>query len=199
MTPALPRPREGMARLLKSTVGRQGKAGPKGQMSSSGFYHRAEGDRLQCWWLLQRGKSPASAPQHPRVAQEPLALSTRATMGTTYFKSRHTERCCLCLGVRGRGGADLEPLRPQIAAGRTRTSHHLHPSCLLLHTAHPAQAPVEVSFPNPIKGKPKVGFPMLSPNANLPRSRASSSREISCGGRAGTQEMFILSREHRGR
>lgn len=85
------------------------------------------------------------------------------------------------LGLEAEGGADLEPLRPQIAAGRTRTSHHLHPSCLLLHTAHPAQAPVEVSFPNPIKGKPKVGFPMLSPNANLPRSRASSSREILCG------------------
>lgn len=125
-----------MARLLKSTVGRQGKEGPKGQMSSRGFYHRAEGDGLQCWWLLHHGESPARALQHPRVAQEPLALSTQANMGTNYFKSHHTERCCPCLGVRGREGLVWSPFSPSL--------QHLH-----LPPPSPILPPPAPSSPSP--------------------------------------------------
>lgn len=89
----------------------------------------------------------------------------RLTWARIILKAITRSDAARALGLEAERGWSGAPSAP---ACSTCTSHHLHPSCLLLRLAHPAQAPVEVSFPNPINGKPKVGFPMSHPTQPSP-------------------------------
>lgn len=146
----------------------RGKAGKRGTKRANVFQRILSPSRRR-WAAVLVAPAPRGKPgQHCSIPGWHRSLchyQPRLTWARIILKAITRSDAARALGLEAERGWSGAPSAP---ACSTCTSHHLHPSCLVLRPAHPAQAPIEVSFPNPINGKPKVGFPMSHPTQPSP-------------------------------